>query len=54
MDESIAEIDAAIAEIATALESDPSSDLLHSMLVNQQRSKLRVLSQVATLTEARS
>jgi hypothetical protein len=54
LDESIAEIDAAIAEIATALENDPSSDLLHAMLVNQQRSKLRVLSQVATLTEARS
>lgn len=54
LDESLAEIDAAIEEIAAALESDPSSELLHSMLVNQQRSKLRVLSQVATLTEAQS
>ena len=54
LDESIAEIDAAIAEIVTALESDPSSDLLHGMLIGQQRSKLRVLSQVARLTEARS
>jgi hypothetical protein len=54
LDESLAEIDAAIDEIAAALESDPSSELLHSMLVNQQRSKLRVLSQVARLTEARS
>jgi hypothetical protein len=54
LDQSIAEIDAAIADIGTALESDPSSELLHSMLVNQQRSKLRVLSQVATLTEAQS
>lgn len=51
LDQSIAEIDAAIDEIATALESDPASELLHSMLVNQQRSKLRVLSQVARLTE---
>jgi hypothetical protein len=54
LDQSIAEIDAAIAEIATALEADPASELLHSMLVNQQRSKLRVLSQVATLTQAQS
>jgi len=54
LDQSIAEIDTAIDEIVTALESDPASELLHSMLVNQQRSKLRVLSQVARLTEARS
>ena len=54
LDQSIAEIDAAIEEIGTALASDPSSDLLQSMLVNQQRSKLRVLRQVATLTEAQS
>ena len=54
LDESLAEIDAAIAEIGAALENDPSSGLLQSMLVNQQRSKLRVLSQVATLTQARS
>ena len=54
LDQSLAEIDAAIEEIGVALESDPSSDLLQSMLVNQQRSKLRVLSQVATLTEAQS
>jgi hypothetical protein len=54
LDQSIAEIDAAIAEIATALETDPASELLHSMLVNQQRSKLRVLSQVATLSESQS
>jgi len=51
LDESIAEIDAAIEEIVTALESDPASELLQSMLVNRQRSKLRVLSQVARLTE---
>jgi anti-sigma factor RsiW len=54
LDQSIAEIDAAIEDIGAALESDPSSDLLQSMLVNQQRSKLRVLSQVATLTQAQS
>jgi hypothetical protein len=54
LDQSLAEIDAAIADIAAALESDPSSGLLQSMMVNQQRSKLRVLSQVATLTQARS
>jgi hypothetical protein len=54
LDQSIAEIDAAIEDIGTALENDPSSDLLQSMLVNQQRSKLRVLSQVATLTQAQS
>jgi hypothetical protein len=51
LDQSIAEIDAAIDEIVIALEGDPASELLHSMLVNQQRSKLRVLSQVARLTE---
>jgi hypothetical protein len=54
LDESIATIDTAIAEIVSALDSDPSSELLHSMLVNQQRSKVRVLSQVARLAEARS
>jgi hypothetical protein len=54
LDQSLAEIDTAIEEIGAALESDPSSDLLQSMLVNQQRSKLRVLSQVATLTQAQS
>jgi hypothetical protein len=54
LDQSLAEIDAAIDEIGTALDSDPSSDLLQSMLVTQQRSKLRVLRQVATLTEAQS
>ncbi|MGE0160574.1 MAG: zf-HC2 domain-containing protein [Gemmatimonadales bacterium] len=54
LDQSLAEIDAAIEDIGTALENDPSSDLLQSMLVNQQRSKLRVLSQVATLTQSQS
>jgi hypothetical protein len=54
LDQSLAEIDAAIEEIAVALDSDPSSDLLQSMLVTQQRSKLRVLRQVATLTQAQS
>jgi hypothetical protein len=54
LDQSLAEIDAAIADIAAALETDPASGLLQSMLINQQRSKLRVLSQVATLTQARS
>jgi hypothetical protein len=54
LDQSLAEIDAAIEDIGTALDNDPSSELLQSMLVNQQRSKLRVLSQVATLTQAQS
>jgi hypothetical protein len=54
LDQSLAEIDAAIDEIGAALESDPSSDLLNSMLVTQQRSKLRVLRQVATLTQSQS
>jgi hypothetical protein len=48
LDQSLAEIDAAIQEIADALESDPASELLQGMLVSQQRSKLRVLRQVAT------
>jgi hypothetical protein len=52
LDQSLAEIDRAIDEILSALESDPASDLLQGMLVNQQRSKLRVLRQVATLTQA--
>jgi anti-sigma factor RsiW len=54
LDQSLAEIDTAIEEIGAALDSDPSSELLRSMLVTQQRSKLRVLRQVATLTEAQS
>jgi hypothetical protein len=54
LDQSLAEIDTAIEEIGAALDGDPSSELLHSMLVTQQRSKLRVLRQVATLTEAQS
>lgn len=54
LDQSLAQIDAAIEEINQAITNDPSSELLHSMLVNQQRTKLRVLSQVATLTQAQS
>ena len=52
LDESLAEIDAAIEEILTALEGDPASELLRGMLVNQQRLKLRVLRHVATRAPA--
>jgi len=52
LDQSLAEIDAAIEEILVAVESDPASELLRGMLVSQQRLKLRVLRQVATRAPA--
>ncbi len=54
LDRSLATIDAAIAEIRGALEKDPNSELLARLLINQQRSKLRVLGQAATAVQARS
>jgi hypothetical protein len=54
LDESLAVIDAAIDEILDALANDPASDLLRGMLANQQRSRLRVLRQVAALAPASS
>jgi hypothetical protein len=54
LDRSLATIDAAMEEIRRALEQDPGSELLARLLINQQRSKLRVLGQAATSVQARS
>jgi len=54
LDRSLRTIDDAIAQIREALAKDPSSQLLNRMLINQQRTKLRVLKQAATAMQARS
>jgi anti-sigma factor RsiW len=54
LDESLRTIDEAMAAIQDALRKDPNSELLARLLVNQQRSKLRVLRQAATAVQARS
>jgi len=54
LDRSLETIDAAIDDIRTALQKDPNSELLARLLINQQRSKLRVLGQAATAIQARS
>ncbi len=54
LDASLATIDAAMEEIRRALARDPNSELLARLLINQQRSKLRVLGQAATAVQARS
>jgi len=54
LDESLRTIDEALAAIRDAIRKDPNSELLARLLVNQQRSKLRVLRQAATAVQARS
>lgn len=54
LDQSLATIDEAMVEIRRALRDDPNSELLARLLVNQQRSKLRVLRQAAAAVQARS
>ncbi len=54
LDESLQTIDDAITRIRDALAKDPSSELLNRMLINQQRTKLRVLRQAAVAMQARS
>lgn len=54
LDRSLATIDDAIDDIRQALQKDPNSELLARLLINQQRSKLRVLGQAATAIQARS
>jgi len=54
LETSLRTIDEAIAEVRTALERDPASELLSRMLVTHQRTKLRVLRQAATSVHFRS
>jgi hypothetical protein len=54
LDHSLRTIDDAMAEIRRALAADPANEVLARMLVRQQRSKLRVLTQAATGLQARS
>jgi anti-sigma factor RsiW len=54
LDRSLETIDEAISNIREALAKDPSSQLLARMLVDQQRTKLRVLRQAATAMQPRS
>lgn len=54
LDRSLETIDQAISDIREALAKDPSSQLLARMLINQQRTKLRVLRQAATAMQPRS
>ncbi len=54
LETSLRTIDEAIAEVRTALERDPASELLTQMLVSQKRTKLRVLRQAATSVHFRS
>ncbi len=48
LDQSLATIDAAIAEAEAALARDPSSALLQDLLLSQERTKVRVLTRAAT------
>jgi hypothetical protein len=54
LETSLRTIDEAIEEVQDALERDPASELLSRMLVNHQRTKLRVLRQAATSVHFRS
>lgn len=54
IDRSLQSIDQALAEVESALEADPSSEVLGRMLVNHQRSRLRLLRQAAVAVRARS
>jgi anti-sigma factor RsiW len=54
IDSSLRTIDEALAEVEAALQADPSSAVLGRMLVNHQRSRLRLLRQAAVAVRARS
>ena len=54
METSLQTIDDAIVDVREALARDPASELLTRMLVNHQRTKLRVLRQAATSVHFRS
>jgi len=54
IDRSLQTIDEALADVQAALEADPSSEVLGRMLVNHQRSRLRLLRQAAEAVWARS
>lgn len=54
LDRSLRAIDQATEDIRRALEEDPNSELLARLLVNQQRSRLRVLRQAAVSVQTLS
>ena len=54
LDRALRDIDEALTEVRQALETDPSSGVLGRMLVNHQRSRLRLLRQAATAVQALS
>ena len=54
LETSLATIDAALADVRQALEDDPSSELLRSLLVNHQTARIRVLRQAASRIQASS
>ena len=54
LDHALQSIDEALTEVRQALEADPSSGILERMLVNHQRSRLRLLRQAATAVQALS
>lgn len=54
LEASLASIDQALADVRDALRDDPSSELLMSMLVGHQTSKLRVLRQAAAGIQGRT
>ena len=54
IDRSLRTIDEALNEVQAAIEADPSSEVLGRMLVNYQRSRLRLLRQAAEAVWARS
>jgi anti-sigma factor RsiW len=54
LDASLQTVEQALAEVRAALAADPSSEILASMLVSHQRSKLRLLRQAALSIQAAS
>jgi anti-sigma factor RsiW len=54
IEESLATLDAAIADIQTALAADPASDLLQRMLAGHQRTRLGVLRRAASAVQAQT
>ncbi len=54
LDRALQNIDEALTEVRQALETDPSSGVLGRMLVNHQRSRLRLLRQAASAVQALS
>ena len=54
LETSLATIDEALADVRQALEEDPSSELLMSLLVSHQTARIRVLRQAAARIQASS